>query len=68
MPKETLFEIIDDLINKFGDKNKNKKTEKDLYEYIVNFLKSSAKDELKDLGIKEMASHSSWNKVYKKIK
>ena len=67
--EETFFEIINDLINKFGDQDKsreNKTTENDLYEHIDNILKLPAQDELKDLGIKEIPSR--WNKAYSKIK
>ena len=69
--EETLFEIINDLINKFGDIDKNQEnniTEKDLYEYVDNILNSPPKEELKDLGIKEIPPRSRWNKVYKKIR
>lgn len=65
--KETLFEIINDLIINFGDEIKNneyKKTNKDLYNYVDNILNKPAKDELKDLSLEEIPPR--WNVLYSK--
>jgi hypothetical protein len=65
--EETLFAIVNDLIYNFGDEAKNKKnkiTKKDLYNYVDDILNNPAKDELKDLNIKEIPSR--WNNIYKK--
>ena len=66
--KEMLFDIINDLIDKFGDVNKNKeckKTDKDLYNYLDSILNKPAKDELKNFTLEEIPSR--WNTIYSKI-
>ena len=66
--EETLFIIVEDLIDKFGDKTKNlekKITITDLYSYVNSILDNPAKDELKNLKIKEIPSR--WNNIYTKI-
>ena len=66
--EETLFIIVEDLIDKFGDKTKNlekKITITDLYSYVNSILDNPAKDELKNLKIKKTPSR--WNNIYTKI-
>ena len=66
--KEMLFDIINDLIDKFGDVNKNKeckKTDKDLFNYLDLILNKPAKDELKNFTLEEIPSR--WNTIYSKI-
>ena len=64
--KETFFNIINDLIIKFGDKTKNSNLKNDvLYNYVNNILKCPANEELKYLNVKEIPSR--WNYIYLKI-
>ena len=64
--KETLFNIVNNLINKFGYKNENEENlNKEIYEYINNIFNEPAEDELKNLKIKNIPSR--WNYVYIKI-
>lgn len=66
--KENLFVIVNDLIDKFGDKEKyvNRKiTEEDLYRYINNILPKPAEDELKELNMKKI--YSLWNNTDVKL-
>ena len=63
--KEMLFDIINDLIDKFGDVNKNrecKKSDKDLYNYLDSILNKPAKGELKYFSLEEIPSR--WNTIY----
>ena len=60
-----LFDIINDLIDKFGDVNKNrecKKSDKDLYNYLDSILNKPAKGELKYFSLEEIPSR--WNTIY----
>ena len=69
--KETLFNIIQDLVNKFGAKVKNWKTVfnkdeiEEVYNYIDDIIKNPAKEELKYLNIKYIPSR--WDIIYNKI-
>ena len=64
--KETLFDIINDLIEKFGDKIKNQNLKaRDLSEYVGEILELPAKKELKKLKVKEIPSR--WNYIYCQI-
>ena len=69
--KETFFNIIEVLLNKFGEKinNKEKKINEndisELHNYINGILKKPAEDELKNLNIKIFPSR--WDIIYRKI-
>ena len=64
--KETFFDIINKLIEKYGDKDKNENLkESDLCKYVSNILESPAKEELKKIKNKEIPSR--WNYIYCKI-
>ena len=69
--KELLFSIINDIIDKFGDKAKdlqkssNENEILELKNYIDRILKKPAEDELKNLNIKKIPSR--WNIIYNKI-
>ena len=66
--EETLFIIVKDLIDKYGDKTKNSEnniTNKDLYNYVISIFENPAIDELKNLKIKKIPSR--WNNIYTKI-
>jgi len=64
--KEKFFDIVNDLIEKFGDKNKNKNLKESvLCEYVSNILEQPAIEELKKIKDKEVPSR--WNYIYCKI-
>ena len=64
--KEKFFDIVNDLIEKFGDKNKNKNLKESvLCEYVSNILEQPAIEELKK--IKDKGVPSRWNYIYCKI-
>ena len=65
--KETLFDVINDLIKNFGKKeyrNEDPKNEK-IYKYVKDILEKPAEEELKDLHLKSIPSR--WNIVYNKV-
>ena len=64
--KDIFFDIIQDLIDKFGDKKLNKnKTIASLYDYVKNILESPAYNELKNFELDKFPSR--WNLIYNKI-
>ena len=65
--KETLFDIINDLIMNFGKngfENEDPENE-NIYKYVKDILEKPAKEELKDLDLKIIPSR--WNIVYSKV-
>ena len=65
--KETLFDVINDLIKNFGKnecRNEDPKNEK-IYKYVKDILEKPAKEELKDLDLNPIPSR--WNIIYSKV-
>ena len=66
--EETFFQIIRDLIEKFGNEEKNEKDEnvnESLKIYVKKFLESPASEELKNLNLEIIPSR--WDYIYTKF-